>query len=133
MPHDVAKANELWLRAGNLGCHEAYHNLGYSYSNGLGVEADTKKAKHYYKLSAMNGNVNARFNLGCEEGTAGNHNRAMKHFILSARAGDKQSLDYVKDGFMDGIVTKDEYANTLRAHQERHDEMKSDGRDRAQA
>ena len=57
----------------------------------------------------------------------------MKHFILSARAGDKQSLDYVKDGFMDGIVTKDEYANTLRAHQERHDEMKSDGRDRAQA
>ena len=32
---------------------------------------------------------------------------------------------------MHGIVTKDEYANTLRAYQERCNEMKSDERDRA--
>ena len=133
LPQDVAKANELYLKAGELGCHEAYHNLGHSYSDGRGVELDTKKAKHYWKLAAMNGNVNARFNLGCEELEAGNHNRAMKHFILSARAGDKESLDSVKTGFMTGLITKDEYANTLRAHQQRQDEIMSDGRDRAQA
>ena len=54
-PQDMAKANELYLRAGELGCHEAYYNLGNSYDDGLGVEMDKKKAKHYYELAAMNG------------------------------------------------------------------------------
>ena len=90
---------------------------------------DKKKAKHYYELAAMNGSVNARHNLGCVEGQAGNIDRACKHFILSARAGDKLSLDNVKTCFMKGIITKDEYANTLRAYQRRHDEMKSGDRD----
>jgi len=31
------------------------------------------------------------------------------------------------------MITKDEYANTLRAYQERHDEMKSDQRDKVRA
>ena len=56
-----------------------------------------------------------------------------KHFILSARAGDEDSLEQVKNGLMDGIVTKDEYANTLRAYQSRHDETKSVMRDKAEA
>ena len=56
----------------------------------------------------------------------------MKHFMLSARAGSKKSLDTVKKGFMRGLVTKDEYANILRANQRAHDEMKSDMRDRAE-
>ena len=34
---------------------------------------------------------------------------------------------------MKGFITKDEYANTLRAYQQRHDEMKSDDRDKAEA
>ena len=33
---------------------------------------------------------------------------------------------------MSGVVTKDEYANTLRAYQKMKDEMKSDDRDRAE-
>ena len=92
---------------------------------------DKKKATHYYELAAMNGNVGARHNLGCVELDVGNQHRAFKHFILAAKAGDKDSLDKVKTGFMNGIVTKDEYANTLRAYQERHDEMKSEDRDTA--
>ena len=106
--------------------------MGLAYDNGEGVEVDKKKAKHYYELAAMNGNVNARHNLGCEEFDAGNEHRAYKHFILSARAGCKMSLDAVKKGYKCGIVTKDEYANTLRACQQRHDEMKSDDRDKAE-
>ena len=51
--------------------------------------------------------------------------------ILAAKAGFKDSLDEVKIGFMNGIITKDEYENTLRAYQDRHNEMKSDDRDRA--
>jgi len=52
---------------------------------------------------------------------------------IAAKAGSKDSLDQVKNGFMQGIVTKDEYANTLRAHQKIQDEIKSDARDKAAA
>ena len=133
MPQDFAKANELFLRAGELGCADAYCNLGNSYYTGRGVEVDKKKANDFYELAAMNGNVHARHNLGCEEFEAGNYHRAYKHFILAARAGYKLSLDVVKDGYMDGDVTKDEYANALRAYQQQQDEMKSEGRDKAEA
>ena len=131
MPQDFAKANELWLRAGELGCAEAYYDLGNSYYDGLGVEVDKKKAKHFYELSAKSGSAAARHNLGYMEIEADNHNRAHKHFILSARAGDKNSLDSVKIGFTEGSITKDEYANTLRSFQQRQNEMKSDDRDKA--
>ena len=130
MPQNRARANELLLKAGDLGCAGAYYNLGFAYANGYGVEIDMKKAKHYYELAAMNGNVLARNNLGCIEGEAGNHLRAMKHFILAARAGHDTSLNYVKTGFMKGWVTKEEYAQALRAY---HDlEMKSEARDKAE-
>ena len=110
----------------------AYHNLGNSYNNGRGVEVDKKKAKYYCELSAMNWDVSARHNLGIEEAKAGNIARAMRHFILSAKAGFKDSLDIVKKGVMKGVITKDEYANILRAYQSRQDEMKSEGRDKAE-
>ena len=57
------------LRQGSLD----YFNLGIAYANANGrrVEIDTKKAKHYYELAAMNGSVNARHNLGAFEGNAG--------------------------------------------------------------
>ena len=40
--------------------------------------------------------------------------------------------DAMKDGFMKGYVTKDDYANTLHAYQQRHNEMKSDNRDKTE-
>ena len=130
MPHDMTKANELYLRGGELGCADSYCNLGISYDYGRGVDIDKKKAKHYWELATINGNFNARNNLGCAEAEAGNHHRAFMHFILAAEAGCKESLDVVKKGFMKGVVTKDGYANTLRAYQERYNEMKSDDRNK---
>ena len=133
LPQDRAKANELYLKAGELGCADAYYNLGQSYNEGMGMTLDKKKAKHYYELAAMNGNVHARHNLGCLEGQAGNNQRAMKHFIIAASVGFKFSLDSVKRGYMAGHVTKEEYANTLREYQKSQDETKSDARDKALA
>ena len=46
VPQDHRMANELYLRAGELGCADAYCNLGNSYLIGEGVEVDMKKAKH---------------------------------------------------------------------------------------
>ena len=133
IPQDWAKANELYLKAGELACAPAYFNLGNTYSNGRGVEIDKQKARHYWELAAMNGTVKARHNLGYIEAQAGNPQRACEHFILAARAGYKQSLDAVKDGYKHGFVTKDEYAQALRAYQKSVDEMKSEARDEAEA
>ena len=105
--------------------------MGNSYYHGRGVEIDKKKAKYYYELAAIKGNVIARHNLGCVEGNAGNHQRAMKHFMLAAKAGNKDSLDEVKRGFTKGLVTKDEYESTLRAYHVCQAEMKSETRDNA--
>ena len=81
----------------------------------------------------MNGDVYARHNLGGLELQACNYYRAMKHFILAASAGYKDSLDTVKEGFMNGHVSKDQYANTLRAYQKSRGEMESKARDKAEA
>ena len=133
MPQDWAKANELYLKAGELGCTEAYNKLGNSHFHGNGVEIDKKKAKHYGELAAMGGKVNARYYLGYMEAQTGNHHRALKHFLISARAGDKDSLDAVKTGFRIGIVTKGEYEWSLRAYHNRQLAMKSEARDKAAA
>ena len=133
LSQDRQKANELYLKAGKLGCASAYFNLGNAYDHGEGVEVDEEKAKHYWELAAVNGNVNARYNLGCVEEDAGNNQRAMKHFLISARVGDKDSLDKVTSGFRSGIITKDEYEEALRTYHNSQLEMKSDARDEATA
>ena len=91
---------------------------------------DKKKAKHFYELAAMDGDVIARHNLGCVES---NEHRALKHFILAARGGFSDSMDEVENGFLAEYIAKDEYEKTLRAHQKIQDEMKSDDRDKARA
>ena len=129
LQQDLQKANELLLKAGELGCEEAYYNLGNHYDNGRGVERDKKKAQHYWELSAMGGDREARYNLGLIEGKADNFHRAMKHFMLAARAGHEKSLKNVEIGFIEGFVTIDDCVNTALAYTKFHEEIKSDERD----
>ena len=128
-PQNYRKANKLWLRAGELGSAAAYTNIGYAHENGMGVEKDAKKAKHYYELAAMGGNVKARYNLGAIEGNAGNMSRAMKHWMISAGAGFDESLGAIRECFLKGHATKDDFEKALRAHKEAKDEVKSDQRE----
>ena len=44
MPQDKAKAEGLYLKAGELGCADGYFNLGNTYREGLGVTIDLKKS-----------------------------------------------------------------------------------------
>ena len=129
MPQDNQKCNELNLKAGELGCAGGYYNLGIFYHRGMGVEVDKEKAKQYWELAAMNGHIYARHNVGGLEAEAGNNERAMKHLILSARAGYEESLDGIKQGYRLGLVSKHDYADVLRAYQKSQDEMKSKERD----
>ena len=130
LPQDMSKANELMLKAGELGCANAYYDLGITYTKGHGVNVDMKKSKHYLELAAMNGHVLARYGLGrMEYLEAGNEHRAYKHFMIAAKSGYKLSLDLVKLGFTAGYITKDEYESALRAYHKSQADMKSQARD----
>ena len=133
LPQNPKKANKLWLRAGKLGCVDAYRNIGSLLIDGRGVERDEKKAKYYWELSAMGGDVVARYNLGCLEGNAGNMNRAVKHSMIAAAAGYDASLANIRHAFLCGDATKDDFEKALRAHKEATDEMKSEQREAAAA
>ena len=81
----------------------------------------------------MKGSELARYNLGIAEENAGNLDRAMRHFMISAKCGHDDSLQAVKEGFMMGRVTKTDFEITLRAHKASQDEMKSDQRESAKS
>ena len=131
LPRDRSKTNELLLKAGEFGISAAYHNLGISYAVGRGVERNAKKSRHYFELAAINGDSEARSNLGSMEMRDGNYERAYKHYIIAAKRGLKMSLDAVNDGYKKGYVTKDDYTTVLRAYQKSRDDMKSEARDNA--
>ena len=129
IPKNSAKALELWRKAGKFG----YNDIGYAYYNGNGVEKDKKMARHYYELAAIEGNAAARHNLGATEKNAGNHDIALKHYMIAVRGGHTDSVKAIQRMFMGGQVAKDHYANALRSHQAYVNEIKSDQRDKAAA
>ena len=134
LSRDEGKAVELWLRAGELGFAASYGNVGSAYYNGQGVEKDTTKAKHYYELAAMGGqDADSRYYVGIEEVRAGNMDRAVKHWMISAGDGHDESLKAIREEFMRGNATKDDFEKALRAHQAAKNEMKSDQREAAAA
>jgi len=131
LPQNRAKALELYHRAGELGCANAYSKIGGMYIHGNGVERDEKKAKHYYELGAMGGCSYARHNVGCTDEWAGNKARALKHFMIAVKNGHPNSLERIKLLYSEGHATKDDYASALRYYQAYLDEIKSDQRDEA--
>lgn len=130
---DTEKTIKLWLQAGELGCAEAYNNIGVVYEDGEGVEKDVKMSKHFYELAAMGGCLDARNHLGFVEEFACNMNKAVKHWMISAGAGHDESLMKIRECFVEGHATKGDFERALRAHQASKDEIKSDQRDAAAA
>jgi len=131
-PQDYGKALELFHRAAELGCTEAYSSIGTSYYHGRGVEVDIKKATHYYELAAIAGSAIARHNLGCLEAHTGNMDRALKHYLIAVRIGYK-SLNDIKHMYTNGHATKEDYTKALQLYQEYLSEIKSTQRDKAAA
>ena len=133
LEQDIGKALELVNKAADLGSIVAHHYVGQMYLSGNVVQSNYKKAKYHLEIAAMAGHVRARYHLGILEGGKGNLHRAMKHLIISASAGDDDSMKAVQDGYRNCIVNKDDFEQTLRAHQKSKDEMKSEWRDKAAA
>ena len=99
--------------------------------NDYGVEKDLEKTFHYYEIAAKGGHDQARCNLGILQCNFGNISTGMKHFMIAAAQGHDYSLQNIKEGYMEGHVTKDDFAQVLRAHKSAHDEMKSEQRTRS--
>ena len=73
----------------------------------------------------------ARANLGVLEAGAGNMEASRKHYMISAAQGNDNALMAIKAGYLDGHITKDDFAKALRAHKVAQDEMKSENRTKA--
>jgi tetratricopeptide (TPR) repeat protein len=128
---ETDKAFEYFTMAAELGHADAHYYLSIMYQEGGRVKRDLKKQVYHLEEAAIGGHPDARFNLGCHELRNGRTNRAMKHYIIAAKQGNDEALHNVKLGFIDGFVSKDDYASALRGHQAAVDATKSDQREEA--
>jgi hypothetical protein len=127
---DFGKASEYYAKAAELGDLDAHSCLGISYFKGDGVEKDTKKAVYHLEQAAIGGHPQARAGLACYEIDNGRFDRAAKHFIIAANLGCDKSLKCIKDLFVKGRVSKEDYAAALRGHQAAVDATKSAEREK---
>jgi TPR repeat protein len=84
---------ELWTPAAELWSSNSHFSIATGYFEGWGVEKVMKKA-----LAAMAGHemARARHNLRCIENKYGNLERAIRHWIISASAGNSESMSVIK-------------------------------------
>ena len=128
---DMQKAVELYTEAAELGSVDALFNLGYAFELGEGVEQDETKSVHFYIKAAMQGHSESRHNLGSIEGEKKNFDRAVRHFLISAKMGYKNSVEIIKNMFMAGLATKEHYAQALKGYQDAVEDTKSPEREEA--
>ena len=115
---DMRRAVKLWEEAAELGSIEALFDLGAAHARGEGVDVDMAKAVELYEKAAMHGHVDSRFNLGNHERRKGNHDRAARHWLISAKMGCEDSLKSIKKLFMAGDARKELYAEALKGYQD---------------
>ena len=122
---DVPRAIQLWTEAAELGSVNAHYNLGVAYYNGNDVEEDKPRGIRHWQVAAMKGHALSRHNLGVFEFKKGNRKLAVQHYMISAKMGKEDSLNNIKDMFMEGHATKAQYAEALRGYGDAMGEMKS--------
>jgi tetratricopeptide (TPR) repeat protein len=130
---EYGKALEYYTKAAEMGDVNAHCCLGTMYHSGNGVEKDKKNKVYHLEQAAIGGHIVARGLLAFHEMENSRFERAAKHFIIAANLGCDTSLKAVKELFVLGVVSKDDYAAALRAHQAAVDATKSAEREEAEA
>ncbi|EJK69688.1 hypothetical protein THAOC_09028, partial [Thalassiosira oceanica] len=128
---NVPRAIELWMEAAELGSIDAHYELGNVYYDGDGVEDDKPKGIHHWQQAAMKGHVESRHNIGAVEHDNGNYQLAVQHWVISAKMGGDESLNYIKELFKEGHATKAQYAEALLGYRDAVEETKSPQREEA--
>ncbi|EJK44379.1 hypothetical protein THAOC_37083 [Thalassiosira oceanica] len=122
---DMRRAVKLWEEAAELGSTDALFELGNAYLEGEGVQQDEPMAVEFYMKAAMQGHTESRYNLGCVEGEKGSHDRAVRHWLISAKMGEEDSLENIKTAFKAGLATKEQYTEALKGYKDAVEEMKT--------
>ena len=130
---DYGKALEYYTKAAELGHVDAHCRLATLYYKGIGVAKDEKKAIYHFEQAAIGGHSYARYNLAFHEKKNGRLNRASKHYIIAANLGHDASLKVIKNLFIQGVVSKEDYAAALRGYQTVVEATKSPQREEAEA
>ena len=107
----------IFTKAAELGDADAHYHLGIMHRQERGVEKDEERSNYHDEKAAIGGHPQARRNLGCTEEINGNIERAVKHFIISAKLGDEVSMKELWRHYAHGNITKEDLDATLRAHQ----------------
>jgi hypothetical protein len=129
---DYRSAFKYCAKAVELGDIEAHFESSVLYREGQGVERDKKKELYHMEEAAIGGHPMARFNLGCHERDNGRHDRAVRHFIIAANLGLDLAIEVLHGGYAAGMVSKEDFAAALRAHQAASVAMKSPLREAAE-
>ena len=87
----------------------------------------------HYEIAAKGRHPAARHDLGLFDHDAGRRDRALKHFMISAKMGYEVSCIAIKFMFTHGDATKDDYAEALAGFRDATDEMRSPQREEAKA
>ncbi len=125
---DHRRAFEYWTKAAELGDVDAHFRLAIVYKYGRGCKDEGKEIYHMEE-AAIGGHPAARHGLGLLEWNNNNYERAVKHWIISSALGLDDSNKELMNAFKDGLVSKDDLASALRAHQAAVDAMKSPQRE----
>jgi TPR repeat protein len=128
---DYRSAAEYFTKAAELGDVESHQLLSVAYHKGQGVEKDEKKELYHLEVAAIGGHPHARHNLGAYEARCNRMERAVKHMIIAANLGSDDSIKALKQGYIHGFISKDDFAAALRAHQAAIDATKSPQREEA--
>jgi TPR repeat protein len=130
---DYKSAFEYLTMEAELGDIVAHNYLSIIYHLGEGVEKDEKKKFYHLEEAAIGGHPKARHNLGYLEWKNGRLERAVKHWIIAANLGYDDSLYSLTHCYKDGMISKEDFAAALRAHQAAVDATKSPQREAAEA
>ena len=129
---NYSRAFEYWTKAAELGDSEAHNCLSIMYRLGHGVEKDSRKEIYHMEEAAISGHPSARRNLGCEEMSNGNIDRAVKHWVIAATQGEDKAIKALMEAFKMGYLSKDDLAAALRAHKAAVEATKSPQREAAE-
>lgn len=128
---DYVASLELFLKAASLGDIQSHHEAGFMYMDGEGADVNMKKGNYHLEVAAIGGSAESRYALGMYERNYGSYERAMKHLIIAAKQGLEDALAKLKEGYVDGKISKDEFGEALRAYQIAVDATKSPQREEA--
>ena len=132
---DDLKALDFYIRAVELGSPEACVSIGAIYSKADGVSVDKEKSALFERVGALRGDICARHNIGRAEYNVGNHEIAIRHWKLAAKAGLQESLDilrHIYNGKMPGkeFISKEEMDTAYRSGHEAQMEVKTEEREK---